>query len=77
MGLDSRSVIDGITLYANLLVLKFNYSYFIIIIILKCYLFYPAGDYDFDYTKYDCDCRVGYFLFSYVTNFLTTTYIFI
>ena len=47
------SVIGGVTLYANFLVLKLSYSYLIIIIlILKCYSFYPAGDYD--YTNYDC-----------------------
>ena len=62
------SVIDGITLYANLLVLKLNYGYLIIIIILKCYSFYPVGDYD--YTHYDCECRVGKFLF------ITLTYIY-
>ena len=38
--------------------LYLDYSYLIIIILLlKCYSFYQAGDYD--YTNYDSECRVG------------------
>ena len=45
-------------MYANLLVLKLKYSYFIIITIciLKCYSFDPVGDYD--YINYDCESLV-------------------
>ena len=46
---------DGSTLYGNLRVLTFNYSYLIIVLII--------GDYG--YTNYDYKCRVGLFLFSY------------
>jgi len=54
------SPVNGITLYANL------FDFYIIILILRCYSFYSLGDYD--YTNYDCECRVGYF-FTYIKKF--------
>ena len=42
---------------ANLCVLnEIKVSQLIVIFILQCYSFYPAGDYD--YTSYDCECLV-------------------
>jgi len=40
--------------------------FYIIIVILMCYSIYPLGDYD--YTNYDCESRVGYFVLSYIKN---------
>ena len=59
-----------IFLYLN----KIIVSLLLLLFYTKMLLVYPAGDYD--NTNYDCECKIGQFLFSYVNIFLTTMFIF-